>query len=869
MHDFTGFTPRAQKVVSILAQQEVRRLFSDELTPEHIFLGLLRENDGAGVRALKSVGMNIRDIKQDIEFEMKRRSGNTLTLGGIPISKRVRDILEISRNEANRIGHNYVGTEHLLLGVFAEENSEAVAPLILDKYGIEIELVRQAVVRTVGYGKVDKWTEAGKKREKTKTPFLDKFARDITLMAANGELDAVIGREKEIQRLVQILSRRQKNNPILIGDPGVGKTAIVEGIALKIAENIAPPRLIESRILLLDMGLMVAGTKYRGEFEERMKNVIKEAEHSSNIILFIDEIHTILGAGNAEGALDASNMLKPALARGSIRCIGATTYDEYKKRIEKDKALVRRFQPIIIEEPSVEETIDIIGKIKSYYEDFHNVTYTDNAVRAAVRLAHRYIQDRKLPDKAIDIIDEAGASIGSTIADKPESLLKLEKIIETMTKEKYIQVKEQKYETAAKLRDDLKKFKNEYEIAREKWLNASDKKRVIIDQKDIERVLSGITNIPIHRMDDGNNKRRFLQTKNELLNYVQGQDEAVELVANAIKKSAVGIRDIKKPISSFIFLGPTGVGKTELAKSVARFMFGTEDSLIRIDMSEYMEKFNVSRLLGSPPGYVGHESGGELTEKVRRKPYSVVLFDEIEKANPDVFNMFLQILDEGNITDSLSNKVDFTNAIIIFTSNIGTERLSYKGNLGFADSNNTEQIKKDYVLSELKKHLRPEFLNRIDEIVVFNSLTKKSLETIFDKMINEINTNLAVHGYKFTVSTNARKHIIDIGFDKKYGARSLRRAISRMIETPVSDEILQSNEHIDTETQILQISVGLKKDKINFRFKTIKKKIVALEKSLPKSKSLDTTKKINEDIPKNKNLEISEFFETTAESHDD
>lgn len=869
MHDFTGFTPRAQKVVSILAQQEVRRLFSDELTPEHIFLGLLRENDGAGVRALKSVGMNIRDIKQDIEFEMKRRSGNTLTLGGIPISKRVRDILEISRNEANRIGHNYVGTEHLLLGVFAEENSEAVAPLILDKYGIEIELVRQAVVRTVGYGKVDKWTEAGKKREKTKTPFLDKFARDITLMAANGELDAVIGREKEIQRLVQILSRRQKNNPILIGDPGVGKTAIVEGIALKIAENIAPPRLIESRILLLDMGLMVAGTKYRGEFEERMKNVIKEAEHSSNIILFIDEIHTILGAGNAEGALDASNMLKPALARGSIRCIGATTYDEYKKRIEKDKALVRRFQPIIIEEPSVEETIDIIGKIKSYYEDFHNVTYTDNAVRAAVRLAHRYIQDRKLPDKAIDIIDEAGASIGSTIADKPESLLKLEKIIETMTKEKYIQVKEQKYETAAKLRDDLKKFKNEYEIAREKWLNASDKKRVIIDQKDIERVLSGITNIPIHRMDDGNNKRRFLQTKNELLNYVQGQDEAVELVANAIKKSAVGIRDIKKPISSFIFLGPTGVGKTELAKSVARFMFGTEDSLIRIDMSEYMEKFNVSRLLGSPPGYVGHESGGELTEKVRRKPYSVVLFDEIEKANPDVFNMFLQILDEGTITDSLSNKVDFTNAIIIFTSNIGTERLSYKGNLGFADSNNTEQIKKDYVLSELKKHLRPEFLNRIDEIVVFNSLTKKNLETIFDKMINEINTNLAVHGYKFTVSTNARKHIIDIGFDKKYGARSLRRAISRMIETPVSDEILQSNEHIDTETQILQISVGLKKDKINFRFKTIKKKIVALEKSLPKSKSLDTTKKINENIPKNKNLELSEFFETTAESHDD
>ncbi len=610
MYDFTGFTPRAQKVISILSQQEARRLFSEELTPEHIFLGLLRETDGAGVRSLISLGLDIDDLRREVEFTLKNRSSNTLTLGGIPISKRVKKVIETSRHEARLIGHNYVGTEHLLLGIMAEDNPQAIVPFIIENRSIDIQQLRNAVIKTVGYGEIKNW---GKRKKDVKTPCLDKFSRNITQLAAEDKLDPVIGRTDEIQRVIQVLSRRQKNNPILIGEPGVGKTAIVEGIAQMIVANNVPEKLVDRRILLLDMGLMVAGTKYRGEFEERMKNVVKEAEETDDVILFIDEIHTILGAGNAEGALDASNMLKPALARGLIRCIGATTFDEYKKRIEKDRALVRRFQPIIVEEPGVEETVRILSRIKSRYEQFHNVEYTDQAIRAAVNLANRYITERKLPDKAIDVIDEAGANASAYLSNKPEELTQLEGEIAVLESKKSEVVKSQIYEQAAAIRDQLKVLKDKYNRMKAAWLSNVHKEKIVIDQKDIERVLSSITNIPVNLMDDGSKVKRYLGIETELRKSVKGQEEAIKHVANAIKKSAVGLRDVRKPISSFIFLGPTGVGKTELAKTLAKFMFGTDDALIRVDMSEYMEKFNVSRLIGAPPGSIGHESGGELT----------------------------------------------------------------------------------------------------------------------------------------------------------------------------------------------------------------------------------------------------------------
>ncbi len=851
MHDFTGFTPRAQKVVQILSQQEARRLFSDELTPEHIFLGLLRETDGAGVRAMLSLGIDLDDIRREVEFTLKSRSGNTLTLGGIPISKRVKTIMEQSRQEAKLIGHSYVGTEHLLLGILSEDNPQAVVPFIIENRGIELEQVRQTVIKTVGYGEIKNF----EKKKDVKTPFLDKFSRDITHLAREGKLDPVIGREKEIQRVMQILSRRQKNNPILIGEPGVGKTAIVEGISQLIVSNMVPEKLMDMRILLLDMGLMVAGTKYRGEFEERMKNIIKETEMADDVILFIDEIHTILGAGNAEGALDASNMLKPALARGIIRTIGATTFDEYKKRIEKDKALVRRFQPIVVEEPTLEETQEILERIAHKYEKFHNVQYTDQAIRAAVSLAHRYISERKLPDKAIDVIDEAGANTSSYLENKPEPLIQLEKELAELEQAKADLVKGQNYEQAANIRDKIRIKKEDYQVMKMEWIASSRRKTVVIDQSDIEKVVSSISGIPINRIDDGNKKKRYLDIEKELTLKVKGQQEAIKMVADAIRKSAVGLRDIKRPIANFIFLGPTGVGKTELAKSLAQFIFGTEDSLIRVDMSEYMEKFNVSRLIGSPPGYVGHESGGELTEKIRRKPYAVILFDEIEKANPDVFNMFLQILDEGQLTDSLGNKVNFRNTIIIFTSNIGTDRLTNRGSLGFADEQKGLSMQKGAVLDELKATMRPEFLNRIDEIVLFNSLHGEILLDIFDRMIEDINANLLVQGMYFKVNPKAKQLVVDKGFEEKYGARSLRRSISRMIEIPASEMILGQEKDFNSDKEEMEISVTVKNEALHFSIKITKKraekKNVAVTQASPEiagSKAAVTSEVLKQDL---------------------
>jgi len=828
MNDFTGFTPSAQKVITILAQQEARRLFNDQVLPEHLFLGIVRESDSSGIRALAYLGLDLDDIKRELEMILRSKSTNTLTLGGIPPSNRFKNVIELCKQESKIIGHNYIGTEHILLGLLAEEDPDALIPIIFANRNIDIHFMRQSVIKTVGYGEIN---VTKVKKKQIKTQFLDRYSKNLTQMAAGDKLDPVIGRGSEIRRIVQVLCRRQKNNPILIGEPGVGKTAIIEGLAQLIADNTVPDKLIDKRIMLLDLGLVVAGTKYRGEFEERMKNIIKEAEESEDVILFIDEIHTILGAGNAEGALDASNMLKPALARGSIRCIGATTFDEYRKRFERDKALLRRFQTITVNEPTISETIEILNKIKFKYEQYHNVTYTDRAIEAAVKFANRYISDRKLPDKAIDLIDEAGSFCGISLDGKPEELLKVEREINELEEKKNSMVKSQVYEKAAYIRDRIKELRGIYEEVKSQWLSENKMEKIIIDQKEIERVLSSITNIPIHRLDDENNKKRYLNIGTELKISIKGQDNAIETVSNAIKKSVAGLKRVGKPISSLIFIGPTGVGKTALAKSLARFIFGSEDDLIRVDMSEYMEKFNVSKLVGAPPGYIGHESGGELTEKIRRKPYSVVLFDEIEKAHPEIFNMLLQILDEGFINDSLGNKIDFRNTIIILTSNLGTDKLANKGNMGFLDNASKDDKNKEFLFNELKQYFKPEFLNRIDDIVIFNPLDGPVLNEIFDRMIFELNDNLSLKGIKFKVSSEVRNYIIAEGYESKYGARSLSRAISKYIEIPSTELLLHENISTDDLKSPIEIAITLKKQRISLKIIHKGTKIIPLEKA--------------------------------------
>lgn len=816
MYDFTGFTHRAQRVVSILAQQEARRLFGEELTPEHIFLGILRESEGSAVRTLQNLGLNIEELQMAVEFALRGQGSDTLTLGGIPISKRVHQVIEIARQEAKLIGHNYIGTEHLLLGIYNENNSNAIVPFIIENHGIDIHQLRNAVIGIVGYGELRTWN---KKKKQIKTPFLDKFCRNVTNEAAEGKLDPVVGRKKEINRVMQILCRRTKNNPILIGEPGVGKTSIIEGISQLIVSNSVPEMLMGKKILLLDMGALVAGTKYRGEFEERLKNLMQEAEKDKDVILFIDEIHTILGAGNAEGALDASNMLKPALARGLIRTIGATTFDEYKKRIEKDKALVRRFQVVRIDEPSLEETMTILTRLKNKYEEFHNVNFTPQALKTIVQLASRYMMDRYFPDKAIDIMDEAGAQASSILSDKPDQLAELELELSRLENLKNDLVKKQQYENAAELRDTLREKREELTSLREKWLSDTKKEEIIIDSNEICKVISKMTDIPIQQLHVDGEYTRFLELENILTESVKGQSHAIKAISQAVKKNSVGIRDFNKPLGSFIFLGPTGVGKTELAKAITKFLFGTEDALVRIDMSEFMEKHNSSRLLGAPPGYVGYENGGELTEKIKRRPYSVVLFDEIEKANPDIFNMFLQILDEGHITDSLGEKISFKNTLIIFTSNLGTQRLTQKSSLGFSEFQTEYEKRKEMVLSDLKNYFRPEFLNRIDETIIFNPLDEDMLISICERMINELNEQIKLQGIKFDITKDAIHYLTKHGFDKKYGARSLRRSITKYIEIPASELVLQSGKPHNPEIEILTIMVNLEKDQLNFQIK--------------------------------------------------
>src|SRR5213593_713609 len=714
MHD--KFTERVRKVM-YLAREEAARLQHDYIGTEHLLLGVIREGEGIAATVLNNLGLDLDAIRQAVE-SMVAASGGTLTIGEIPFTPRAKRVLELSVDEARQLGHNYVGTEHLLLGLIRE--GEGVAARVLLELGVDRKKVREETLKLLGGTPSVSQPE---REGKVETPALNQFGRDLTSLAREGKLDPIIGREPEIDRVIQVLSRRKKNNPILIGEPGVGKTAIAEGLAERIVENKVPETLKDKRIVTLDLAAVVAGTKYRGQFEERLKAVMNEIRESKDTIIFIDELHTIVGAGGAEGAIDASNMLEPALARGELQCIGATTLDEFRKYIEKDGALERRFQPIMVDPPSVDETIQIILGLRDKYEAHHGAKYTDDAITPAVKLADRYINDRFLPDKAIDVIDEAGACARLSISAIPTEVRELEKQVEEVAKEKEAAIQQQEFEKAARIRDREKEFRAKLRELKKNWTEIKHETQATVDSDLISTVIARMTGIPIARIEEKESEK-LLRMEEEIRKSIVGQDEAVAAVSRAIRRNRAGLRDPRRPIGSFIFLGPTGVGKTELARVLARFLFDDPDALIRIDMSEYMEKFSVSRLIGAPPGYVGHEEGGQLTEKVRRKPYSVVLLDEIEKAHPDVFNILLQVLDDGQLTDSLRRKVDFKNTVLIMTSNLGARQI--KGGRGLTDreGGSNYATMKNAIMDEVKRVFNPEFLNRIDEMIVFHALDR-------------------------------------------------------------------------------------------------------------------------------------------------
>ncbi len=816
---FKGLTQRAQKVLTILAQEEAKRFHSDQLLPEHIVLAILKDGEGVAIKALQMLKVNIAEMQIEIEKEIPRGKGG-LILGDVPPSKRGQKVLEDSTEEAKNMGHEYIGTEHFLLAAAREQGS--VTARYLARYNISIGMLRDVVIRINGLGDVNQQVNRKKKPQMVSrkvTPTLDEFGRDLTAYAKEGKLDPVIGRAREIQRVIQILARRTKNNPVLIGEPGVGKTAIVEGLAQRIVEGNVPEILIGKRVLTLDLASLVAGTKYRGEFEERLKRVMKEIVTAKNIILFIDELHTIIGAGGAEGAIDASNMLKPALSRGELQCIGATTLNEYKKYIEKDAALERRFQSIFVDEPSVEETIEILRGIKSRYEEHHHVKYTEDALKAAASLSSRYISDRFLPDKAIDLIDEAGSRRRIRNSIRPKEIQDLEKEIERLNIEKANLVSTQNYEKAAAVRDTVRQLKQKVEEIKQNWVQNINSEENIVDANEIQLVISDITGIPISRIAQ-NESEKLLHIEEELHKKVIGQDEAISVIASAIRRSRTGLSSPKRPLGSFVFLGPTGVGKTLVAKTLAEFLFGNEDALIRIDMSDFMEKHNVSRLVGAPPGYVGYEEGGLLTEKIRRRPYSVILLDEIEKAHPDVFNLLLQVLEEGQLQDNLGHVVSFRNAVLIMTSNAGAREISKDSALGFQADDHAIKFSdiKSSVMGEVKKLFNPEFINRIDEIVVFHSLSMEHITKIFEIMVNEIRERLQEQNIGLEITKEAREYLIKEGFDEKFGARPLRRALQKQIEDTLSLEILRKKfESGDT------VIVDCKDDAIIFRKKRIRK----------------------------------------------
>ena len=786
---FDRFTDRARKVMG-LARQEAQRFNHDYIGTEHILLGLIQEGSGVAANVLKNMDIELKKIRGEIE-KMVKTGPTMVTMGQLPFTPRAKKVLELALEEASNLGHNYLGTEHLLLGLLRE--SEGIAAQVLMNLGIKLEDVREEVLEFLGAEPPPApEKEKGGTPSKSKTPALDTFGRDLTELADEGKLDPVIGRHREIERVVQILSRRTKNNPVLLGEAGVGKTAIVEGLAQRVIHRDVPETLHSKRMVVLDLAMMVAGTKYRGQFEERIKAVMAEVRKAKNIILFIDELHTLVGAGAAEGAIDASNVLKPALSRGEVQCIGATTLDEYRKYIEKDGALERRFQTILVDPPNKDEALEILKGLRDRYEAHHRVKIPDEALAAAVELSSRYITGRFLPDKAIDVMDEAAARVRLRALTQPPGLKELDEEIKKLEKEKDESVAGQDFERAARLRDTAYKLKKKKETLQKEWRERAKEDNGTVDANQIAETVSSMTGIPLKSLDQ-DEARRLLQMEEDLHETVVSQNDAIKAIARAVRRSRSGLKDPKRPMGSFIFLGPTGVGKTHLAKALARFMFGEEDALIQVDMSEYMEKHNVSRLVGAPPGYIGFEEGGQLTEKIRRRPYAVVLLDEIEKAHPDVFNMLLQIMEEGRLTDSFGRNIDFKNVILIMTSNIGANIIKNQATLGFQKTNEEvtfERMKAD-LMQEVEKHFRPEFLNRVDDVIVFHQLTRHDMSTIIDIQLKDVYDRLTQKRIVLSMPKEAKEFLIEKGFNPDFGARPIRRAIERHVEDAMSDSILR------------------------------------------------------------------------------
>ena len=838
------FSNRVKEVIS-LSREEALRLGHDYIGTEHLLLGMIREGEGVAISLLKKLGVSLDELRLSVEQATKGTAiSNVKNLANIPLTRQSEKVLKITYLEAKIFKSQLIGTEHLLLSILRDEDN--IATQILEKFDINYEVVKELLEyqtenpisssdtdegdddssRIFGGGSSSGSSResSSKSAEKSRTPVLDNFGRDLTKMAEDNKLDPIVGREKEIERVGQILSRRKKNNPILIGEPGVGKTAIAEGLALRIVQKKVSRVLFGKRVVTLDLASLVAGTKYRGQFEERMKAVMNELEKSPEVILFIDELHTIVGAGGASGSLDASNMFKPALSRGEIQCIGATTLDEYRQYIEKDGALARRFQIVMVDATTPEETIDILNNIKEKYEEHHHVNYTDEAIDGCVKLSDRYISDRFLPDKAIDVLDEAGARVHINNIHVPEDIENLEDQIENIKKEKNRVVKSQKYEEAAQLRDKEKKFIEQLETAKAKWEDETKTKRYTVDEENVAEVVAMMTGVPTKRIAQ-NESEKLMGMNEELSSKVVGQNEAIEKLVKAIRRTRVGLKDPKKPIGSFIFLGPTGVGKTELAKVLATYLFDKEDALIRIDMSEYMEKFSVSRLVGAPPGYVGYEEGGQLTEKVRRKPYSVVLLDEIEKAHPDVFNILLQVLDDGILTDGLGRRVDFRNTIMIMTSNIGVRDLKdFGAGIGFSTKSkeaSADDIMKSTIQNALKKVFSPEFLNRLDDLIIFNSLQREHIHEIIGITLKKLFSRIDTLGYSIELTEKGKDFIAEKGFDPQYGARPLNRAIQKYLEDLVAEEILKGELH---DGDIILADHDGKSDALKIRIKKKAKK---------------------------------------------
>ncbi|MCF7804828.1 MAG: ATP-dependent Clp protease ATP-binding subunit [Candidatus Marinimicrobia bacterium] len=783
-----NFSKQVQLVIQY-AKEEAIRLGHNYIGSEHLLLGLLRDEDSSPAQLLISLGVELEELRVALQ-QAVQTSTSTITLGHLPLTKRAERILKQTREEAHYFNMDTVGGEHLLLAILGEETG--VAAEVLLNFGVNYETIRNELEDHMEGKQFTSSSGSGSKKKKSKTPALDHFGTDITDLAQNDELDPVIGRENEIERVAQILSRRKKNNPVLIGEPGVGKTAIAEGLAMRIVEHHVSRVLYNKRIISLDLAAIVAGTKYRGQFEERMKAIMSELQESKGeIILFIDELHTIVGAGGASGSLDASNMFKPALARGEIQCIGATTMDEYRKYIEKDGALERRFQKIVVNPPSVTETVDILHGLKDRYQEHHGVNYTDEAIRASVQLSHRYISDKFLPDKAIDVMDEAGSRIHLKNIVVPDEILELEQQIEDVRKEKEEVVKAQQFEEAAEYRDRERRLRDDLEDARKRWEEAEQENIVEVSEDDIADVVSIMTGIPVNKVAESESQR-LLKMTDMLKEHIIGQDQVLEKLTKAIQRARAGLKNPRRPIGSFLFLGPTGVGKTETAKQLAKYMFDSDEALIKIDMSEYMEKFAVSRLVGAPPGYVGYEEGGELTERVRRNPYAVVLLDEIEKAHRDVFNILLQILEDGVLTDSLGRKVDFKNTVIIMTSNVGTSRLQHQTfGFGGSDEESVYDSMKTKVNEEVKKMFNPEFLNRLDDTIIFRPLSREDLLKIVDNLVEEIRHNTQSNNFDVQLSEDAKEFLIGKGYNYDYGARPLRREIQRHIEDPIAERILK------------------------------------------------------------------------------